>query len=359
MGDEQTYARAQRIQDRDPDGAANLYRQLRCGPLAARANLALGNLFLQRNHLDGAEYYLTSAMDGHEVKAEVLFALAGLERRRDNRDAARSRLTAYLDLVPDDAEAADLLRQLDTPAPPPPEATDPPMTPEPLRAGPDAGPDASADGPRRPPQSMAEVLADENLTDEALERSPGDVVWSRRPVWWSVPVTMSGAFRTAVLFSLSAVPIAWLASDEGQRGLWLDQLQRLLWAAWPPAILLSVTWAALRWWTTRYTIYERRVEVQAGVLFRVHRGLWLYDVERPVYLTSDPWQTVTGTATVVIESDRLPARSLGFYFQYQKAGTWGQLKLSGFGVRGEPDRAVAYLTRQILRERRALKDRFV
>ncbi|MEV7627706.1 PH domain-containing protein [Actinoplanes sp. NPDC089786] len=319
LSDEQVLARARQIQNTDPDGAAALYRQLRGGPLAGPANLALGAMFLRRGLLDGAQFYLQAALTDPTVKADAFAALADVERRRTAEPVAAAPAAAATGLEP--------------------AAQDP--------------------GERPLPSSVADVLAKKDLTDEELRQSPGEVKWARRPVWWSLPPIGGGGLRTLIIAGIFTVVVVWTEGSDAQHGMWLGQLQRLAWAAWPSALLLGMTYAWLRWWTTRYTVYERRVEVQAGVLFRVQRGIWLYDVERPVYLTSDPWQTLTGTATVVIESERLPARSLGFFFQYQKAGTWGQLKLAGFGVRGQADEAVAYLTRQILRERRALKDRFV
>jgi hypothetical protein len=162
-----------------------------------------------------------------------------------------------------------------------------------------------------------------------------------------------------VLLLLTATPLAWFASKEEQSASWIQQLERVLTAAWPPILLVLAAWIALRWWTTRYTVYERRVEVRAGVLFRRQRGIWLYDVDRPVYSESNPWQSLTGTGTIVIESEKLPARSLGFFFQYQRAGSWGDLRLTGFGTRSKVEEYTSYLTHQILRTRRAMKDRFV
>lgn len=49
--------------------------------------------------------------------------------------------------------------------------------------------------------------------------------------------------------------------------------------------------------TTTYSVYERRIDFQSGILSRKKRSLWLYEIE-DVWLTRSPANLVTGDATV-------------------------------------------------------------
>ncbi|TCO58327.1 PH domain-containing protein [Actinocrispum wychmicini] len=335
MTDEEILADADSRRDNDPNGARDQYTRLLDTPLASRARLGLGILYSKRGLFDKAAAQLHVAAEDPMILPRVQVELGGVELRQGNVSAARDFARKALKLAPGYNLAEKLLAK----ATPPDEIK------------PAQEPPASA--------TVADIMSKKDLTVADLEGAPGDLKWGHRPVWWCPPGVGGGGLRTAALLGLLAIPVVWFALQSSQGPHWVALANRLLWAAWPPLLLFTGVWAVLRWWTTWYVVYERRIEVHAGVLFRTRRGIWLYDVERPVYSRSNPWQTLTHTATVIIESEKLPARSLGFFFNYQKAGGWGQLKLVGFGNRARTDKLVTYLTRQILHERRAVKATFV
>jgi hypothetical protein len=54
---------------------------------------------------------------------------------------------------------------------------------------------------------------------------------------------------------------------------------------------------------THYTVYERRIDISRGVLFRKRQMLWLYDVV-DVELVQSPLLMLAGTGTLILQTDR-------------------------------------------------------
>ncbi len=88
--------------------------------------------------------------------------------------------------------------------------------------------------------------------------------------------------------------------------------------------------AALRSALTVYTFYERRIDIQKGVLFRVQRSIWVYEIE-DTSLTRSPLDLLTGDASVHVRgafsapgwtSSKKPGR-----FKFRGAGNHRKMQL--------------------------------
>lgn len=79
--------------------------------------------------------------------------------------------------------------------------------------------------------------------------------WMGRPVWWCPPGVPLGVALVGMLFGLTAGLAAVFTTTESRMlAIWAPQLDRVVWAAWPPALVVVVVWAALRWWTMQYVV---------------------------------------------------------------------------------------------------------
>ncbi len=105
--------------------------------------------------------------------------------------------------------------------------------------------------------------------------------------------------------------------------------------------------------TTRYDIYERRVDVTRGILIRRHIAVWFYDVTDIEYQQSLLMILLnTGSVVVVFEGPR----DIG---GTPRGGRSDMVKLVGIGS-GRGSHALAEdLRKRVLRERRSVKKQFV
>lgn len=72
--------------------------------------------------------------------------------------------------------------------------------------------------------------------------------------------------------------------------------------------ILGIVGAMLSQALTHYAVYERRVDISHGVLFRKHQMIWLYDV-LDIELVQSPLLMLAGTGTLILQTDRPPKPS--------------------------------------------------
>lgn len=61
---------------------------------------------------------------------------------------------------------------------------------------------------------------------------------------------------------------------------------------------------------TKYLLYERRLEVKSGILFRTHVSIWLFEITKIDY-TRNPMQLLTRNASLRVQSDKEEVNLVG------------------------------------------------
>lgn len=59
----------------------------------------------------------------------------------------------------------------------------------------------------------------------------------------------------------------------------------------------------LRSYNHRYKLYQKRIEVKKGILFRTHQIFWLYEITE-ISLTQNPWYVITGNYSINFQTAR-------------------------------------------------------
>src|SRR5215469_15188607 len=72
--------------------------------------------------------------------------------------------------------------------------------------------------------------------------------------------------------------------------------------------VLGIFGAMLSQALTHYTVYERRIDISRGVLFRKHQMIWLYEV-LDVELVQSPLLMLAGTGTLILQTSLPPKRT--------------------------------------------------
>jgi hypothetical protein len=96
---------------------------------------------------------------------------------------------------------------------------------------------------------------------------------------------------------------------------------------------------------TRYSIYERRLDLKKGILSQDTEPIWVYDI---VSLTvrRSPVLTLTGTASIEIDYEKGPSRP-------------GHARMIAVGSYRHMTTLLEELQERSLHERRAMKKQFI
>lgn len=60
----------------------------------------------------------------------------------------------------------------------------------------------------------------------------------------------------------------------------------------------------------KYTIYEKRIDIARGILFRTHNSFWLYEITN-ILFSRKPFNIITGDSTITIEAGVLKFQLIG------------------------------------------------
>lgn len=118
---------------------------------------------------------------------------------------------------------------------------------------------------------------------------PGErVVISCRPSPWMIVLGNGGWYLLMVV----VLVLAWSAGKTFLADLW-----GLLLGAWSAIVFFRLLWDVLTWWSRRYTLTDRRIAVQGGVVQRTVIDLPLAHVQY-LALDASARQRVTGVGTI-------------------------------------------------------------
>lgn len=306
--------------------------------------------------LDSLDTAAQRALDLDAADADALYWRGFVAHRRDDLDGAVRHFRAALAALPGHRAAAGGLSAVEA-------AKEAAARRAPRRDAADGGTEqgaaGSGDAQRTPPgPATAPRLTLAEVIDK--QRGLGDLNGevhepSCRPLRRSM-VTDS--------WPALALIVVWRALPHRETG-WLWPIVADVRPVLPYVAVFVVVYAVLRWYTTEYRIYERRVEVHAGVLFRRHQVLWLYEISRPVVFTQSLPQILLDTGTIMIESPSLPHRRPTFLFGLLQSGNgqaldpWGRLKLAAIKPSEDAQHLADELRRGILRERRSMLANFI
>jgi hypothetical protein len=90
--------------------------------------------------------------------------------------------------------------------------------------------------------------------------------------------------------------------------------------------VVLVVHALLASMTTRYEVYQRRIDVSEGVLNRKRSSVWLYEIT-DVQLLQPAWMTITGNAEVrLVLEDMSKVKITGFGPTDKQLSLWGEIR---------------------------------
>lgn len=245
-------------------------------PSDQTARYLLGMARYRAKDHQGAERAFRALVELTPDHAQGQYGLAVALIDQGRRDEAIPPLESALRARPDFPEAQDRLSE--------------------IRAG-------AAPPPGSHWTSLAEALDTRSgvpLDDAAMA---GVIRWTGRPV--ALSLTPAALLAAVVLL----VPVALIEAVEATPGGWpregLAQVWRLLSAASIPLALVVLATAGARWFTTVYTVRDRRLEVSRGILRRRHMVLWFHDIERQPIVEQTLVDLVLGMGSVVLITDAL------------------------------------------------------
>lgn len=256
-------------------------------------------------------------------------AQRGITRLSDNAQPAVAATSTHAPGQPAPAHTA---------APPAPPAAPPPQH---------TNPDPS---PRR---TLAEELASNGFNVDTIHH--GDLLSARHGRllrsylgWFIAP---------ALVFAVAYLPqpLVNQAGSSAVASAALAQLQLVARSLSWPLLTCVVGLALLSWLTTIHWVYERRIDVLTGILRRRQQSLWLYEISRAPRYQQSLLQQLTGTGTIIIDSEALPTR-LGLSTGQAKMGS---LRLHSLAPINEVKQLTEILKTRQLFERRAMLDRFI
>jgi membrane protein YdbS with pleckstrin-like domain len=158
-------------------------------------------------------------------------------------------------------------------------------------------------GPRRKP-TLAQELDSEAPVDAG--RLPGKLIWrghrrllSHKRLYIGVLSLLAAIAAARAHSAISASQGALAPAEAVLRG---SQDAYLILA------IVGILGAILSQALTHYTVYERRVDISRGVLFRKHQMIWLYEV-LDIELVQSPLLMLAGTGTLILQTSLPPKRT--------------------------------------------------
>ncbi len=227
----------------------------------------------------------------------TLYGLGMCYARIGDRDQARRWLLAAQQI---DAEHAGVVQAIAALGRAQEAAAGQPAPIGPARAPAGSPPPGSAYGPRRKPSLAHELDGDAPIDANHL---PGKLLLRGHRRLFSHKRLLIGLLALFTAFvaatDRSAIPSSSTASMAARSGL-----QELLVASLILAIL-CILGAVLSQALTHYEVYERRVDITRGVLFRKRQLIWLYDV-LDIELFQTPMLMLAGTGTLIFQISHQP-----------------------------------------------------
>lgn len=211
------------------------------------------------------------------------------------------------------------------------------------------------------PRILAEDLDDSSRLEDLTSVEPGELVHTLR----RLPRSCLAAFLPAVVFLviglLSPRQPSVIVTDTTGWGGFASALETagfqvghaaLWWAL--IAAALAAAWGTATCLTTRFDIYEHRIDSHIGIFWRRHQACWTYDIVAPPRVTQNPVQVLTDCGTVVIQANGLSpnARDL-------RVGRSPVLRLAGVGGSARCLSLAEELRARSLRERRGMYKHFM
>jgi tetratricopeptide (TPR) repeat protein len=289
-----------------------------------------------------AAYHLGCAHQALGAPAAAVDAFRQALRYADLPDA-RARLAQCEDALT--ARPPLAASRLPIPAAPP-QAPATPVNPHAAQP-PAGGPAASSPGagPAQPPRSLAEALDTPGahagpFRETTLQAMRGKQFADRRRVLRSYGgkwLIVAALVVTGIVASSNGSDLQ--ASNVGGPPAGMAPVAPFLLAA---VISLGIAVAAL---STRYVLYERRLEISKGVLHRQRRYVWLYDVN-DLTISRGPMMLLTNTAQITLQYDDSGGRS-------------GQAAIIGWGTAAAMHELYDQLQERVVWERRAMKKQFI
>jgi tetratricopeptide (TPR) repeat protein len=235
----------------------------------------LGLARFKRRDFAGAEEAFASLLRLQPAHPEGQYGLGVSLYEQGRLDAAGAAIENALRLRPDFAEAERKLRD--------------------IRA------QAAAGAPRQP--SLAETLDVRRgpLPDD--ETMAGEVRWAGRPS--ALALIPPAVLAVVVVLAPQALRALVESLPPGPARASMATVWRLAEALALPIALVLITLAAALWFTTLYTLRDRRLEIQRGVLRRRHMVLWFYELERQPIVEQTLIDTLLGLASIVLVTNAL------------------------------------------------------
>jgi membrane protein YdbS with pleckstrin-like domain len=232
----------------------------------------------------------------------TLYGLGMCYSKLEDRSRARHWLAAAQAIEPRHPGVARAIKALDQ-APHQPAkqhhlATGSPRAPQAEPSGQGAVP-----GPRRP-LTLAQDLDGDEPIDAA--RLPGELIWRGHRRLLSHKRLYIGVFALIAAVAMKAHPVI-PASYGGPTppGVALRGPQ----FAFLGLATVGLIGAMLNQALTHYEVYERRIDISQGVLFRKRQMIWLYEIV-DIQLVQSPLLMFAGTGTLIFQTSPEPKLSL-------------------------------------------------